>query len=371
MALLLILGVSLGACGADGSSGGRGSDPVAATVSPVDDRVETRGAQSTSFQLAASPRAVLAGDVIRVDEAGFAELGYEDGSMARLGPSTTYEVLELGRSGQDGAQIRGRLDVGRTWHRVVERTATDGAYIVETSVAVASVRGTVFVVECRATEGPCTFEVIEGEVVVDPVDGDPVVIEAGEQVTVGTEARAANPVPLDGEAWLIDGFRRRSMEADDVDGPRVENLDAAGTYEGQRVLTGHEILEGDASGSAPVGSESIATVVLDDACSPQPCVGVAIPDQGIERRGELAWEGDVLRGALTGEGPCQSDEGDLVLTVDRIERADGRWRIAGLTGTYEGLVESQDLTLCPTSRVTWSLDLRRVEEPDTTLTDTP
>jgi hypothetical protein len=65
---------------------------------------------------------VAAGDIVRTDDAGFAEVGYHDGSITRLDRNTEFTVLEL-VDDSGTSVVRTRMGIGRTWNVVQQLVA--------------------------------------------------------------------------------------------------------------------------------------------------------------------------------------------------------------------------------------------------------
>ena len=149
--------------------------------------VEVQREGREGFSAAASGDSITEGAVIRTDRTGVAAVTYEDGSLTRIGPATTYELVTL-RTEEGRREIVGKLDTGQTFHRVTKVTGSASRFEVETSDAVASVRGTAFAVQCLVLD-TCEFAVTEGTVRVTSTDGRQVDVTAGQRVTVDGDGR--------------------------------------------------------------------------------------------------------------------------------------------------------------------------------------
>lgn len=130
---------------------------VPASANPIDQGVGARlGADE--FEAVTTPIEVVTGDRFRTDGSGFAEVVYPDGSLTRLDVDTEFEIVSI--TDDDGAATtRTSLDTGRVWNRV-QTLGGEDEFLLETSVAMATVRGTAFVVECPYVD-PCTFTALE------------------------------------------------------------------------------------------------------------------------------------------------------------------------------------------------------------------
>jgi len=142
----------------------------------------------SSFEPVSGSTEVPAGSVIRTSDTGVAQISYGDGSLTRIGPDTTYALTTLQIAG-GGRQIVGRLDIGQTFHRVTKVSGSDSRFEVQTSKAIAAVRGTAFSVRCL-TRVTCEVAVSEGIVAVITPDGVSVDVTAGRSVVVGGDGRA-------------------------------------------------------------------------------------------------------------------------------------------------------------------------------------
>ncbi len=94
------------------------SDTAAvASAVRIEGSVEARVGASADFVAVSDPVPVAAGDSVRTDANGYAEIVYFDGSVTRLDNDTDVIVVELVDDPGDSI-IRIGMGVGRTWHRV-------------------------------------------------------------------------------------------------------------------------------------------------------------------------------------------------------------------------------------------------------------
>src|SRR5687768_10893903 len=91
-------------------NGGRGTAAQATTLEIVHQGVSHSVSPTADFAPATDGAMLRAGQRVRTDSTGRAELHYFDGSITRLGADTTYVLEKLESSG--GRQIVGKLDVG-------------------------------------------------------------------------------------------------------------------------------------------------------------------------------------------------------------------------------------------------------------------
>jgi hypothetical protein len=131
------------------------------------------------------------GRTIKTDASGAAEITYFDGSVTRLGASTTYTVTQLAK--RDGSrQIVGRLEVGDSWHKVARATGSGSRFDVRTTNAVAAVRGTAFAVFTHP-DGTSSLVVVDGVVLTTGKDGQAKPVKAGQAVTVAADGTVSAP----------------------------------------------------------------------------------------------------------------------------------------------------------------------------------
>lgn len=225
--------------------------PVAVgDASAIAPGVEVRAAGAAYAPLAAAAMPVAVGDAVRTDATGFAEVAYLDGSRTRLDVNTEFEVLEL-VDDAGVATTRTEMAVGRTWHRVESVGSAGGGFVVETSQATATVRGTAFAIECP-TDIECTYVVAEGVIELSLADGTVVELMAPSAVAVvDGVAGPIMPVPFDGvfgDPWLADNGSRDAAAgfADaattyQAHGPAYGSL--AGTFTGTMTITDFTCVE--------------------------------------------------------------------------------------------------------------------------------
>lgn len=108
---------------------------------------------------------------VQTSAAGEAVIHFADGSMARVSPDTTLTVQEASYDNENGkSNVRLGLSVGKIWSKVVELATPDSSWNVETSNAVATVRGTAFSSEASTTS--TVFVGSENDVTITPINPD-------------------------------------------------------------------------------------------------------------------------------------------------------------------------------------------------------
>jgi hypothetical protein len=253
-----------------------------ADLEVIEDRVELTPEGSDEFEEARTGQSLEEGIRLRTDRTGLAAISYADGSLTRVGPSTEFELTTL-RTGGPERQIVGRLEAGQTFHRVTEVTGSSSRFEVETSKAVAAVRGTEFAVQCVIRD-QCEIGVVEGRVAVRTPDGREVEVPAGRRVTVTGEGQIGRLELLSrSDPWIetnqeLDRTGPTTPERapeDDAEGSGAEQeggLAAASEPVGQSTRPGSAPESDDDEGAPGAGGGSQRTTTTRDFSegSPQP-----------------------------------------------------------------------------------------------------
>jgi hypothetical protein len=158
------------------------------------------------------------GDQVQTDTTGFAEIVFFDGSWQRIEGDTSLTLTELADV-ESGQVVRTGIDKGRAWQRVGALTDEDDAFEVDTPVAVASVRGTAYSIDCSTEPVECTFAVVEGEVGLTTSDGSTTTLRAGDRLTVSRDAPTGAPERVGVESLRGDDWIARNLARDDADPP--------------------------------------------------------------------------------------------------------------------------------------------------------
>jgi hypothetical protein len=208
---LLAAGCSSGGGSSDAGDGGLAELQVLST----DVQVRT---PDTTFESAESGRELGQGDEVRTDATGFAEVVFFDGSWQRIESGATLTLTEL--VDIEGSQVvRTGLDQGRAWQRVESLTNEEDAFAVDTPVAVASVRGTAFSIECEGTPIECTFSVVEGVVALELSAGTTVEVRAGQRLVVERDLAAGPPEDVGVDQLRSDDWIAQNLERDATNPP--------------------------------------------------------------------------------------------------------------------------------------------------------
>ncbi len=116
------------------------------------------------------------------DPNGFAEIGFTDGSLARVENNAQFVLTAL--THQDAVTAtHTQLLNGDSWHHVQPLADQGDLYQVDTPVASATVRGTQFAINCTAGT-TCTYAVVEGTVQLALPDGTTLTLTAGQKITL-------------------------------------------------------------------------------------------------------------------------------------------------------------------------------------------
>lgn len=256
-------------------------------ASPVEQGVTARLGTSTDFSTIEAATEVQVGDLVATDDTGYGQIEYPDGSLTRLDVNTEFEVVELAESA-GVSTTRTKLSTGRVWNRVSD-LGEEGEFSVETSVAVATVQGTAFMVDCRAPSS-CVFTVLEGSIELTLSDGTTIVLVAPSSVKIDA-TDGAGPiakVPADGafgDPWAVDNATRdvtagfvSSAEMYQVHGPAFGSLD--GTLAGDRTVVDFICIStSTCAGDDSVGDVAPRTYEFSiDCAAGYPCAGQVLTE---------------------------------------------------------------------------------------------
>lgn len=169
---------------------------------------------------------IKSGDRIITGKDGTAELKYDDGSISRIGPGSRIDIANLSRQSKDGAGTTIlNAQRGSIWNNAKEIALRNSRFQVNTPAAVASVRGTNFLVRVQNALDTL-IRVYDGRVGATPASGtgndeepspldpeDEMYINSFQQAGFGPDAPPRpepNPIdPLD-----VDEFEKDNLVED-------------------------------------------------------------------------------------------------------------------------------------------------------------
>jgi hypothetical protein len=133
-------------------------------------------------------------DDIKVAEQSRLEIRFPDGTVMRLGENSQLKMSEVSYNAKtEGKTLRVNLSIGKVWAKVKKLITQDSSVVVETSNAVAGVRGTVYRVNVEDDKS-ALVKVYDGSVYVasppKEMEGKPPL-----QVSKPTEVTGPREVP--------------------------------------------------------------------------------------------------------------------------------------------------------------------------------
>ena len=153
-----------------------GVKPWIEVVSTVATAVDAKGTNTTL----ATGDEVSIGSIITTDATGIVLVHFPDGSFVKLDPSSSITITNVSYDESNGAtDVHIALGSGTLWSKVLDLVGVNSSWQVETSNAVATVRGTSFVI--FVDKGKTKVVGIENKVAVTPLQPDthkPLSIEA-------------------------------------------------------------------------------------------------------------------------------------------------------------------------------------------------
>lgn len=291
LGLALVLSACAGLLGDDAAGGAVAWDDAPASlgvIAPgVDVADEPADVVAATFRPGEDGEPLVVSDLVRTDSAGFAEVRWVEGALARLDVDTVLEVTALDlETGQPS--ISTRLEVGRVWNRL-ESGVTD--YEVTTDVGTAAVRGTGFLVSCTPL---CTFGVAEGVLELETVLGVGIELQPGEQITVDADGQPGTVEPFDSDdPWVQDNLQRDedlgfpavtgTFDPDGGDRPQLATARMEGAYTFETTVV-------ERSDGAATGTENQIPITFSPECPAGPCSGSA--DRGEGRVDRFVWTGN-------------------------------------------------------------------------------
>jgi hypothetical protein len=219
-AVLLLGAVACSNGGGDEAAGGGGDagGQSLATLKVLDDAVAVAHGEGAAFEPAQSGASLGIGDEVQTDAAGLAEISYFDGSWQRIENQSVLTLTELVDI-EGGKVVRTGLDQGRAWQRVQALTTDEDSFEVDTPVAVGSVRGTEFSIDCTVQPVACTFAVVEGVVELALSGGTTVTLQAGDLLSVSRDQPVGTPLSVGVDQLRQDPWIAKNLQLDATQPP--------------------------------------------------------------------------------------------------------------------------------------------------------
>ena len=202
------------------------------------------------------------GDLIETREGGRVELEFSIGDVVRLAGLSKLEIVVAGKASGKSKTTFLSMIRGKLLSKVDKVPGSDRSFSVQTPVAVAAVKGTVFQVSHDEEGGLSEVQVLEGTIEVMGQAGEPVVVEANQKVDFEAGLEPSEPVEISAtdksllQTWKTRQNERKSEVSDPV-GTRMKRalVDNVNTdvEEGEDLgaeedLSGEEAVSDDASG---------------------------------------------------------------------------------------------------------------------------
>ncbi len=217
-------GIAAAGQGNGGSGGGSGgSTQGVATLKVERPAVEVKAKGADDFEPATDGQQLRAGDTVRTDATGRAEIDYSAGSYTRLDVNTTFKIVKLTEN-QGQRQVEGGLESGRTWNRAEDVTES-GSFEQSGGGATAAVTGTAFAVECTSLSD-CTYMAIVDVTDLTGKDGEkrtltPLTECDSDDGALCDEVSDLTPEEIAANAWIQENLLRDLLERGFGPGPFV------------------------------------------------------------------------------------------------------------------------------------------------------
>lgn len=214
--VLAVTSCSGGGEGGEGDGGGRAESQAGdslAELAVIDTDVGVRVDGAEDFEEGEEGQPLAVGDSIQTNPTGFGEVNYFDGSVTRVAQSAEFTMVAL--SDEEGErQVATRLDSGTSWSRVERLSGSEGAYSVETPVALATATGTAFVADCTDLPTSCTFWATEGTILLTADDGTALSMSAPSRLAVEAGEPFGVPEALVPDAMYEDDWVATNTDLD-------------------------------------------------------------------------------------------------------------------------------------------------------------
>lgn len=182
-----------------------------ASAKSVTGTVEVKRAGENVFQPIVQGEAVKAGDEVRTGKNGRAQFAWADGTRWKIEPNTRLKIERAAiDSWHKTEHTQFHLDEGKVFVRVVKPLASGSSFGIETPLAFATVRGTVWSIEVRS--GQTCVGVWKGFVEVSGQGSEPQIVRPGHEAIAGmggVQLQTANDAAFQAQSDLL----RPSLEA--------------------------------------------------------------------------------------------------------------------------------------------------------------
>lgn len=208
--------------------------PQSASLLAVQGPVEVTTAEAGSgWQPASAGARLRAGQQVRTGPAGFATLGFFEGSQVEIGPNTQLSLTALSSRWPGSLRAELTQSGGRTAHRVSPLRGASAGYTVTTGAGAVHVQGTTFSVALGAN-GRARYSVEHGRVLL--AAGEQQLVLAAGWATVARPGEAPDPPArlfsgqgrlesTEGSSWTIGGLEVQITQDTDLQGdPELGDL---------------------------------------------------------------------------------------------------------------------------------------------------
>ena len=229
---LPLAGVAAAGQGSGSDQGGSGEQvnkaDVLATLVVENPNVEVKLKGEDAFAAATNGQQLRAGDTVRTDATGRAEVDYSADAYTRLDVNTTFKIEKLSED-QGERQVEGGLESGRTWNRT-EAVTQSGSFEQSGASATAAVAGTAFAMTCTV-DGPdaaCRYQAIVHSLILTGKNGEqqdmtPLTGCVATNGQLCSELTHLTPEQIAANAWIQENLLRDLLERGYGPGPFVIN----------------------------------------------------------------------------------------------------------------------------------------------------
>ncbi len=191
---LFYLGLVGAAATVVATRGSAAAPPGAASVTYAKGTT-ARAAAAGDYKAVSTGAALAEGDRLRTGAASRLEVKLKDGSVLRMAERSELKLQSATFGPKEKKRFDAKLFAGRLWAAVTRLVGTDSSFEVETTNAVAGVRGTRFAAAVEPG-GDTTVRVYDGSVL---VSNKPIYAKEGH--TKGKRVQVAGPQEISQKQW--------------------------------------------------------------------------------------------------------------------------------------------------------------------------